>query len=83
MCTITGLGGMGKSALGRYCIRLLQERVVLDGGCVYVNCRGVKEIDVLFEKTMKAIRADKSGTFKNAMSNEDFGMTMEHNDVDF
>jgi Cdc6-like AAA superfamily ATPase len=56
LCSVTGLAGMGKSALARYAVSLIQERVLLDGGCIYVNCRGIREIDVLFEKTMKAIR---------------------------
>ena len=45
LCTITGLAGMGKSALAYHVIQLVQERVILDGGVVNVRCRSLKDMD--------------------------------------
>ena len=56
--------GTGKSALVRHVCQLIQERAILEGGCVYVECRGVISLDSMLEKTLKSIRGDKSGAFK-------------------
>jgi Cdc6-like AAA superfamily ATPase len=49
LCTVHGAMGTGKSALVQHVGQLVKERVLLEGGFVFVACRGVGDYYELLE----------------------------------
>jgi len=58
---ITGFAGVGKSALARYAINYVQERTLMEGGCIYVNCRSIEEFSDFLKQLNDRIEQDSSG----------------------
>ena len=71
ICSLNGFAGIGKSALARHAINYVQERILIKGGCIYVNMRSVhRSMETVYVKLMKAIRSDASGYFNMANEQE-------------
>lgn len=58
---LTGFAGVGKSALARNTINYVQERTMLEGGCIYVNGRSISEFTIFIKKLIERIEQDSSG----------------------
>lgn len=75
LLTIHGFAGVGKSALFKHTIHYLQDRNFFDGGCVYLNCRGLSDFDSLLSKLTSAIKTDRSGLFSALKTKGDTNCT--------
>jgi hypothetical protein len=59
-----GQAGVGKSALARHTVNYVQERGFLEGGCIYLNCRYIDDLEVLKEQTCRKVQGDASGSYE-------------------
>jgi len=48
----------------RHVIHLIQERALLNGGCIYVNGRRAVAMEEILVRLLKSVRNDKSKYFK-------------------
>ena len=57
---IWGQAGAGKSALACHAVRFVQERSFLEGGCLYLNCETIDNMDELKKQLCKLVLEDQS-----------------------
>ena len=66
-----GVAGIGKSVLVRNVVNYLQERLIFDGGIIYLNIREFKDLkseEDFYKLLIKTLRDDNSGRFKHFLS---------------